>query len=282
MALASATLVRGDADEAVRLVQEALSRDPKNAEAYCVLAKAALEAKDHQRVRLIVAQGRKISANEACFYFVLAQVLYSEKGTAEALSAYERAAELDPRLLEARFRIAEISMGFKDFKKAVANYDAVTKIDPKNAAAYVNMGVALKGMARFPEAEQAYLKALEVGGTEVAEANFNLGVLYLRNMSRNEDAKTVLKKYLASGNAPADDPAYAMLEEIDQLKAMEEEAKRQEEESKRQEEIDRKAAEEEARRKAEEAKQEAELKKRMEESERRAKQTGEPGDPGKK
>ena len=42
-------------------------------------------------------------------------------------------------------------------------------------------------IARFPEAEQAYLKALEVGGAEVAEANFNLGVLYLRNMSRNVD-----------------------------------------------------------------------------------------------
>ena len=178
-------------------------------------------------------------------------MLLAEKSTADALAAFEKAAAADPRLVEARFQIAEISMGYKDFKKAIANYDAITKIDDKNSAAFVNMGVALKGSARFAEAEAAYKKALEVGGDKpLAEAHFNLGVLYLRNLNRPEDAKAELKKYLQVGQAAADDPAFGLLEEIEKGKAMEEEKK-----------------------------QEEELKKRMDEAETRAKSSGEPTDP---
>lgn len=282
-ALAAATLQRGDTDEAVRLAQEALGRDPKNVEAYCVLARAAVEQKDYQRTRLVVAQGRKINEAAACFHLVLARVLLAEKQTAQALVAFEKAVEADPTLIEARFRIAEISLGFKDFRKAIANYDAAAKIDDKNAAAWVNMGVAFKGSARFDEAEKAYLKAIEVAANEpVPEAHFNLGVLYLRNMNRLDDAKTQLKRYLQIGSASSDDPAFGMLEEIDQLKAAEVESKRMEEEAKKQEEIDKKAAEEEAKRQAEEQKLQDEDKKREQKIDEKAKQKGgeEPADPG--
>src|ERR671928_215772 len=72
--------------------------------------------------------------------------------TAVALVSFERAAAKDPKLLDARFRIAQISMGYKDFKKAITNYAAVTEVDPKSPAAYVNLGVALKGSGNFQDA----------------------------------------------------------------------------------------------------------------------------------
>jgi tetratricopeptide (TPR) repeat protein len=263
VALAGSVLARGDVDEAVRLAQEALSREPKNLDAYCILARAAVEQKDFQRARLIAAQGRKISQDAGCLHLALARVLMAEKQTAEALVEFEKAVTADPTLIEARFQIAEISLGFKDFRKAIANYDAVTKIDAKNSAAFVNMGVAFKGSARFQEAEQSYLRAIEVAGNEpVPEAHFNLGVLYLRNMNRLDDAKTQLKRYLQVANAGGDDPAFGMLEEIDQMRAMEEETKRQEAEMKRQQEIDEKAAADEAKRQAEEQKREEAINKK--------------------
>jgi tetratricopeptide (TPR) repeat protein len=171
-------------------------------------------------------------------------------------------------------------MGYKDFRKAITNYSAVTEVDPKNPAAYVNLGVALKGSGNYAEAEKVYLKAIEVAGTGgAAEAHFNLGVLYMKNLSRREDAKAQLKRYLQLADAGSDDPAFAMLEEIDKLKAMEEESKRQEEEMAKQEEIERKMAEEEAKRKAEQEALDAAEKKKQEEIDRKMKEAGEPVEP---
>jgi len=87
----------------------------------------------------------------------------SQRYVAVALASFEKAAAKDPRLVEARFQIAQISMGYKDFRKAIANYQAVTEVDPKNAAGFVNLGVALKGAGQFQDAEKAYLRAIELG-----------------------------------------------------------------------------------------------------------------------
>jgi tetratricopeptide (TPR) repeat protein len=277
VAIAQQTLIKGDVKQAERLAKQALARDPRNLGAYCVLANAAVQRKDFRRARLVTVQGFKLDADAPCLHHALGLVALADSETALALVSFERAAAKDPRLLDARFRIAQISMGYKDFKKAIINYSAVTEVDPKSAAAFVNLGVALKGSGNFAEAEKAYLKAIEVAGTNGSgEAHFNLGVLYFKNLRRDEDAKTHFKRYLQLADAGSDDPAFAMLEEIDQRKAMEEESKRQEEEARKQEEIEAKIAAEQAKKDAD-AKIEAEAeKKRQEEIERKMKEAGEP------
>jgi Tfp pilus assembly protein PilF len=280
VAIAQQSLAKGDVKNAEKLAKQALARDPKNNGAYCVLAHAAVARKDFRRARLVAAQGFKLDADAPCLHHALGLVALAENETAVALVSFERAAAKDPKLLDARFRIAQISMGYKDFKKAITNYAAVTEVDPKNPAAYVNLGVALKGSGNYAEAEKVYLKAIEVAGSSgSAEAHFNLGVLYMKNLGRREDAKAQLKRYLQLADAGSDDPAFAMLEEIDKLKAMEEEVKRQEEEARKQEEIEKKMAEEEAKRKAEQEALEAAEKKKQEEIDRKMKEAGEPVEP---
>ncbi len=249
IALASYVMAQGDYDEATNLCQEALTYQPKNIGGYCVLAQAAVKQKDLLRARLLAAQGLKIDKNGACLHFVLGQVALAEKQTGQALAAFETAVQNNPRLIEARFRIAQISMGFKDFKKAIDNYVAITKAEPKNAAAYVNLGIALKGSGRFDDAEKAYQQAIQVAdGPSAGPAHYNLGVLYLRDLKRLDDAQENLKRVLQVGDGD-DDTVFKMLEEIQQMKAFQEEEKRAEEEAKKQEEIDKKAAEEEAKQK---------------------------------
>jgi tetratricopeptide (TPR) repeat protein len=284
-ALAEALVSQGNIDEAATLARESLAHDPKNMQDYCVLARAAVQEKKHSLARLLVSQGFKVSESAGCLHFVLGSLLYQEKQIAQAMEEFEKAVEQQPDLIEARFRIAQISMGLKDFKKAVSSYEAVTKVDPKNAAAWVNMGVAFKGSAQFAEAEKAYLKAIEVATDQtVPEAHFDLGVLYLRNMNRPEDARTQLKRYLQLGGTEGNDPAFGMLEEIDQLKAMEEQQKQSAEEEKRKEEIEKKAAEENAKQKAvddaEKKTEEDRQKKIDEKAKKESEQKGEPQEPG--
>jgi tetratricopeptide (TPR) repeat protein len=250
-ALAESLVQEGQIDEAENLARESLAHKPKNLQAYCTLARGAVAKKQAALARLLVSQGFKANESAGCLHFVLGSLLFHEKQIAQAMEEFEKAVEQQPDLIEARFRIAQISMGLKDFKKAVSSYEAVTKVDPKNAAAWVNMGVAYKGSAQFAEAEKAYLKAIEVATDQsVPEAHFNLGVLYLRNMNRAEDARSQLKRYLQLGGTEGNDPAFGMLEEIDQLKAMEEQQKQAAEEDKRKEEIEKKAAEDAAKQKA--------------------------------
>jgi tetratricopeptide (TPR) repeat protein len=275
IALAQQSLAAGDVDEAVVLCQDALGHQPKNIGAYCVLAQAAVKQKDFQRARLLAAQGLKIDKSGGCLHNVVGQVALEEGNTGAALVAFETAVQNNPRLLDARFRIAQISMGFKDFKKAIDNYISITQVDPKNAAAFVNLGIALKGSGRFPEAEKAYLQAIEVGGTSpsAASAHYNLGVLYFRDLKRIDDAQTHLKRVLQVGDGD-DGEVFKMLEEIEQMKQLAEEEKRMEVEAKQQEEIEKKAAEDEALQK----KRDEEINKRME-AEEKSRGKAEPGSP---
>ncbi len=274
VALASYVASQGDFDEARQLCEDALAHQPKNIGAYCVLATVAVKEKDMLRARLLAAQGLKIEKNAACLHDVLGQVALAEGNTGVALKAFETAVQSDPRLTTARFRIAQISMGFKDFKKAIDNYIAITQADPKNAAAYVNLGIAFKGSGRFQDAEKAYQQAIQVAdGPSSAPAHFNLGVLYLRDLKRPEEAQEHLKRVLQVGDGD-DDQVFKMLEEIEQMKQLEEESKRQEAEAKAQEEIEKKAAEEEAKQK----KLDDEINKKIE-AEEKSRSKEEPGEP---
>ena len=248
-AVAQYALAQGDIEEAVALAQDGLSNQPKNIAGYCVLAEAAVKQKDFLRARLLASQGLKIDKSAGCLHYALGQVAMQEGNTAVALKSFETAVQENPGLIDARFRIAQISMGFKDFKKAVDNYTAVTNVDPKNAAAFVNMGIALKGSGQFDKAEQAYRRAIEVAsGPTAAPAHYNLGVLYLRDLKQPDKAQEHLKRVLQLGDGD-EDGVFKMLEEIEQMRNMAEEEKRMEAEAKQQEEMDKKMAEDEAKQK---------------------------------
>lgn len=280
VALARTYLARGDMKQADRLAIQALTREPRSLGAYCVLTYVAVREKNFRRAKLLAAQGFKIEPDYPCLNHALGLVALVENETALALTSFERAAAKDPKLLDARFQIAQISMGYKDFNKAIANYSAVTEVDPRSAAGFLDLGVALKGAGRFPEAEKAYLKAIELAGeADLGEAHFNLGVLYLKNLNRPDDAMAQLKRYIQLSDPKGDDPSFAMIEEVEKLKQLREEEKRQQEEAEKQAAIDKRVQEEQEKKKAEQAKEEAAEKAHQEEIDRKAREAGEPVGP---
>ncbi|MBI4818074.1 MAG: tetratricopeptide repeat protein [Deltaproteobacteria bacterium] len=304
--VAKAKLAEGDFDGAARLAQDALAHEPKNIDAYCLLARALHATKDALRSRLVIAQGMKAGGgNVGCLHHVLGLLLFDEQKTAEAISELETAIKQDPKLVEPRFLIAQISMGYKDFRKAAAQFEGIVKNDARNGPAWLNLGVAYKAMGRFAESEKAYRKAIEVSDGRLPVAHYNLGVLYYRNLKRRPEAKEELQKYLQTGGAGSDDPAFQLIEEIERMDVMEREerdaAAAEADEAKRQAEIDRQFAEEEKARKAADARADEAVKKESEGStapipppstpattppkkptkkESEPSDPGEPGDPG--
>lgn len=224
LALGRSLLASGRTDEAIKLSQAALAVDPKNLDGYCILALAAAESNEGQRVRLLRAQAFKLGKGpkRACLHFATGLALLKEKDKASALLEFSEAVRLDPKShLEAWFRIAEISMEYKNFAKAVKSYETVCQMNPNNVEAHINLGVALKGMGKFPEAEKAYKKALRLSSGSIPEVHFNLGVLYFKNLENLVAAEASLKKYIELANPAQNAEVFNWIQEIEQRRELE-------------------------------------------------------------
>ena len=244
VALASYRLEQDKFDDAERLAKEALARNPENIGGYCVLARLFVARKQDGKARLVVAQGFKIDEDAACLHLALGRLLLDDGDTAAALVSLEQAVKRDPALSEARFLIAETSMSFKDFQRAIEHYRIVADRAPDPGPALVNLGVAYKGSGQFAEAEQAYQSATTFEESAPA-AHFNLGVLYLRHLERIDDAEKSLRRYLELTDTPPKE-ALALLDEVEQMKKFREAEVAAAEEAARQAEIEAKAAAEAA------------------------------------
>jgi tetratricopeptide (TPR) repeat protein len=219
---------KGEFEEAERLLKEALAYEPKNLDAYCGLADIALKRGKGLRVRMLAAQGLKIEPKTACLYSALGGVALKDGDKAVALASFQKAVEYDPDLIEARFRVAEVSLDFKDFKKAVDNYEAVIQRFPNDVAALVDLGVAYKGLGRFQDAERVYKQAIAASGpVGTPAAHFNLGVLYLRNLGNLDASQAQLRRFLElkEGSTPFEKRASAMLDEIEKMRSVEAQVK---------------------------------------------------------
>ena len=74
----------------------------------------------------------------------------------------------------------------KNYKNAIEELDKILKLDPKNAGAWYNKGVALSDLKRYEEAIEAYDKTIEIDPKK-AEVWYNKGVA-LSDLKRYEEA----------------------------------------------------------------------------------------------
>lgn len=92
----------------------------------------------------------------------------------------------------------------KDFNRALENLMIAQEKDPQDEAVYFNLGATLAQLGRIPEAEEAYLRALEIR-PRYAEAHNNLGRIFL---NRNELEKAEAHFTKAIEDAPRNAPAH--------------------------------------------------------------------------
>ncbi len=81
-----------------------------------------------------------------------------------------------------------------DNDQAVECFKAVVSVDPRNAAAHNNLGIALWKMGRLQEGESQFRRALEIRDAD-PDAQFNLGSV-LQLLGRFSDAEMPLRRAL--------------------------------------------------------------------------------------
>jgi tetratricopeptide (TPR) repeat protein len=100
--------------------------------------------------------------------------------TGEAIHAYRRAIELDPRHADAHINLGRMLHENGSPKAAEEHYRAAAESDPEYDLAWFNLGVALEDLGRLNDASEAYRRALDIDPYN-ADAHYNLsGILERR------------------------------------------------------------------------------------------------------
>jgi tetratricopeptide (TPR) repeat protein len=111
----------------------------------------------------------------------------------EAMAAYRRALELDPRLADAHLNLGRLLHERGEAAAAEDHYRQALAARPEDATAVFNLGVALQDLGRLPEAADAYEAALDLDRA-LADAHFNLAGIY-EGLGQREAAFRHLRTY---------------------------------------------------------------------------------------
>ncbi len=115
--------------------------------------------------------------------------LFEEKKFAEAAALYQKFLEANPALYQIRLSLANCQMELQDYETAIAEYQKVLdglnaeppeKRDDKLVAQlYANIGEAYLGQNKFQEAEQYFVKSMDINPSDSALA-YNLGEILMQ------------------------------------------------------------------------------------------------------
>jgi tetratricopeptide (TPR) repeat protein len=111
----------------------------------------------------------------------------------EAMAAYRRALEIDPRLADAHLNLGRLLHERGEAATAEAHYRQALAARPEDATAIFNLGVALQDLGRLSEAADAYEAAI-AHDRALADAHFNLAGIY-EGLGQPEAAFRHLRTY---------------------------------------------------------------------------------------
>lgn len=151
-------------------------------ETYVLYGLLYLEGSERNRNRLDLAnllldEGAKRNDAYPPLYNARGLLQMKRSNLGEALANFQKAVALDGGFVEARLNVGNITLGFRKYDEAEAQFTEVLKHQPNNYDAQVGLGIAQRGLGKLGEAEATYKKAIEIDANR-GDTYFNLGVLY--------------------------------------------------------------------------------------------------------
>jgi Flp pilus assembly protein TadD len=179
----------GDLEGSVPLFEEAIEKEPDDAERHSALAKVL-----YQLGRLEEAEARALTAVELQpddieARMVLYSVYVSQDDLARAKTTLEEARAVAPddlRLLKQLAFVADESGTPED---AIEAWEAVVAIAPNDTEAWMSLGDLYAAAGDAAKSEQAYQRVIELEPANAHQIFFNLGALVINKPDRT-DAET--------------------------------------------------------------------------------------------
>jgi tetratricopeptide (TPR) repeat protein len=129
--------------------------------------------------------------------FQLATIAAAENQFEQSTELFKKVLEMDPKFAPAYNGLGLINQSLEqgNIDEAIRYFKLATGVAPDYSESWNNLGRACYTRGRFREAEQAFLRSLEVK-PEQADIEFALGWVYLLGESRPEEAVSCFDKAL--------------------------------------------------------------------------------------
>lgn len=153
---------KGDMDEAMSQFRKALEINPKDVLALFNLGRALYDRDEYMEAMPLLERLVDVTPDDPIAWFQLAKVYekldlrhVSDLHTIDnAIAAYRRVLELDPRNLETAFSLMEIFLHLRKAEEAILVLEAAVENNPDEPLAYYNLISTYEKTKRFAEADQ--------------------------------------------------------------------------------------------------------------------------------
>jgi tetratricopeptide (TPR) repeat protein len=195
MSQGNGLLSNGAYGEAITVFRKVVSMEPRNFEAQSNLAFAYLQSERYQNAITEYNKAISLEPRNALCWQNLGYAFDKFGKRAKAVEAIYHSIELDPSNIDARMNLAAFHEDAKQYDKAVAQYEAVIKIDGEHhQEAYTNVSRCLLEKGNVQGAKKYLNDALITNGNN-ADARWQLGNILWKKENKRDDA---LKQYLAA------------------------------------------------------------------------------------
>ena len=123
----------------------------------------------------------------------------------QALSCYQKAIEINPRIVGAHNNLGLVYRTLNDFENAVKSYQSAIKLQPKHGGAYHNLALAFKELGKFNKSVEAHEKAIECEPENLTHYYY---LSELKKEVLNLDLKNKVEKILKEKKSTKQDMAF--------------------------------------------------------------------------
>ncbi|ADO73418.1 Adventurous gliding protein T [Stigmatella aurantiaca DW4/3-1] len=247
----------GDHDRAMEFSRAALMREPQSTTALKVMMRSYLDRKQLAMAKLVALRALKLDENDPELHHTIGLILQQEGDADGARLQFKRALETREDYVPSHIVLAQLALEAEDYPGAEEHLRRILQAGAKSAAAHVNLGIAYKGQGQYDKAMQEY-DAAEKLDPKVAAIYLNRAVILHQAKDAPERAVELYKKYIgmAGGDVAlnAEAPVFNLLREAEAVIQAKNEAKAAEAQAKQMETLQ---AEQQKMLQAEEAKQKA-------------------------
>jgi len=233
--LAELYRLTNDHDRAQEYARQALIRDPKSLGAYKTLLRSNLDRKQLAMAELVGVRALKISTTDPDLYLAIGDVQLGKGAVDKASAQYQKALEASPAFVPARLALARLALRDEDFTAAEKHLSRAVADGGGTAEVHLDLGVAYRGLGQTDKALAEY-DAAEKLQPRLAAIYLNRGIVLQRYKDQPEKSLELYKQYVAlSGGESAlanDAPVLALRREAEQMVAAKSQARSQEQQAK--------------------------------------------------
>lgn len=147
-------------DKALEVAREVETAAPENLEALAALSRAYLAAGNEKLAQATLGRMARIAAFDAAWQARIAEAQLATGNAAAAVQSLERALSAQPDFFPAQALMAQVELHRGEVAKADQRARALVKRNPENPGAYRLLGDVALAAKNYPEAIEAYRRAL--------------------------------------------------------------------------------------------------------------------------